>query len=122
MNAMNPMDGTGEQPVVPPRRLWWLGAAFVSWCSALVVLYGVHAIGCAFGWSAFVLRASLVAMFAVHLVAIGWMWMKFARARPSGPPDGTAAFVHDAIVWSTMAAFASMLLALAPSLLLKACI
>ncbi len=107
---------------VAPRRLWWLGAAFVVWCSALVVLYALHAIGCAFGWSAVALRWGLVLVFLLHLAVISWMWLRFARRRPQGPPDGTAAFVHDAIVWSSIAAFASMLLALGPSLLLKACI
>ena len=30
---------------VPPRRLWWLVAGFGVWCSALVVLYALHAMG-----------------------------------------------------------------------------
>jgi hypothetical protein len=112
-------DGAVE---VLPRRLWWLGIAFVVWCLALVVLYALHAIGCAFGWSAASLRWTLVLVFLAHLAAIGWIWRRFARSQPTPPTGRTAAFVHDAIVWTAIAAFASTVLALGPPLLLTACI
>ena len=44
-----------ERPV-PSRQLWWLAAGFTVWCSALVVLYAMHAIGCAFAWPTGTLR------------------------------------------------------------------
>lgn len=105
---------------IPPRRVWWLGAGFVVWCVALVVLYALHAIGCAFGWSTGALRWSLVIVFIAHLVAVGWTWRNFAMAAPD--PGQTGSFLHQAIVWTTIAAFASTVLALGPPLLLTACI
>lgn len=59
---------------VPPRRLWWLLAGFGVWCSALVFLYAVHAVGCAFAWPAGTLRVTLVLVLLVHVAVIGWMW------------------------------------------------
>lgn len=109
--------------LVPSRRLWWLAAGFVVWSIALVVLYALHAIGCAFGWSAGALRWSLIAVFLAHLVVIGWIWGKFAKGWPPDPAAGKAgSFLHEAIVWATIAAFASGVLALGPPLLLTTCI
>ena len=119
------MNAATKAPAVPPRRLWWLAGGFIVWCLALVVLYALHAIGCAFGWPAATLRWTLVLVFIAHLVAIGWMWGRFARAVP-GPANGdagaTGGFLHQAIVWTTIAAFASGVLALGPPLLLTTCI
>jgi hypothetical protein len=108
--------------LLPPRRLWWLGAAFVLWCSGLVFLYGLHAIGCAFAWSALSLRSSLAIVFLLHLVAIGWIWRRFASASVDDHSGTMAAFVRDAIVWTAIAAFASTAIMLGPPLLLTACI
>ena len=108
--------------VVPQRRLWWLGAGFVAWCSGLCALYALHAIGCAFGWSTGGLRASLVAVFIAHLVVIGWMWRRFAQATPDPAYGETGGFLHQAIVWTTIVAFASTVLVLGPPLLLTTCI
>ena len=107
---------------VRPGRLWWLAGGFVVWCVALVVLYALHAIGCDFGWSAATLRWSLVVVFVAHLAVIGWMWLRFARATPDQASGKTGRFLHDAIVWTTVAAFASAVLALGPPLLLTTCI
>ena len=72
---------------LPPRRLWWLAVGFTVWCVALVVLYALHAIGCAFGWSTGPLRVSLAVVLLLHLVVIGWMWRyrppRFATPVPS---------------------------------------
>ena len=107
---------------VAPRRLWWLGAGFTVWCSALVVLYALHAIGCAFGWPTGPLRSSMVVVFVVHLVVIGWMWRNFAKAGPD-PADGqTGSFLHQAIVWTAIAAVVATLLTFGPPLLLSTCI
>ena len=105
-----------------PRRFWWLAAGFVVWCIALVVLYGLHAIGCAFGWPAATLRWSLVLLFIAHLAMIGWMWGRFARGAADPAAGATGRFLHEAIVWTTIAAFASAVLALGPPLLLSTCI
>ena len=61
---------SGERPV-PPRHLWWLAAGFAVWCSALVALYALHAIGCAFAWSAGWLRLGLAVVLLAHLILMG---------------------------------------------------
>ena len=108
--------------VVPPQRLWWLGAGFAVWCSALVVLYALHAIGCAFAWPAGSLRLSLVIVFLVHLAVVGWMWQKFARAGPDPDFGQTGSFLHAAIVCTAIAAWVATLLTFGPPLLLSTCI
>ena len=45
---------------VPSCRLWWLAAGFGIWCSALVVLYALHAIGCAFAGLCYSEFASMI--------------------------------------------------------------
>ena len=108
--------------ILHPSRLWWLGAGFVVWCSALVVLYALHAIGCAFAWSTSSLRLSLVVVFVVHVVVVGWMWRNFSRSGPDPAQGQIASFVHEAIVWTTIAAFVATLLVFGPPLLLTTCV
>ena len=78
-------------PTVPPRRLWWLLAGFGVWCSALVFLYAVHAIGCAFAWPVGALRLALALVLLAHLIVIGWMWRdRWAASRdPDFGPTST---------------------------------
>ena len=106
---------------VPPGRLWWLMAGFAVWCSALVVLYAVHAIGCAFAWSAGPLRAGLAVVLLVHLIVIGWMWRELAAASPDPGFGQTGKFLHTMVIWTVIAAFVATLLTLGPSLLLTIC-
>jgi len=105
-----------------PRRLWWLAAGFVVWCSALVVLYALHAIGCAFAWSSGSLRVALAAVLLAHLIVIGWMWRKLAAARPSPDLGESGTFLYEVVLWTLVAAFVAAVLAFAPSLLLTACV
>jgi hypothetical protein len=108
--------------IVPPSRLWWLAAGFSVWCSALVFLYALQAIGCVFAWPAGTLRLSLVVVFLAHLVVIGWMWRNFAKGAPD-PADGpTGGFLHAAIVWTAIAAFVATVFTFGPPLLLATCI
>jgi hypothetical protein len=108
--------------VVPPRRLWWLAAGFGVWCSALVVLYALQAIGCVFAWPAGTLRASLVVVFLAHLLVVGWMWRNFAKAAPDPALGQTGNFLRAAIVWTAVAAFVATVLTFGPPLLLSTCI
>ena len=107
---------------VPPRRLWWLLAGFGVWCSALVFLYAVHAIGCAFAWPAGALRLVLAMVLLAHLIMIGWMW----RDRLAGSPDAglgpTGTFLHTVIVWTLIAALVTTVLTLGPTLALATCV
>ena len=104
------------------RRLWWLGAGFAVWCSALVVLYAMHSIGCIFGWATGWLRLGLVFVFIAHLIVIGWMWRKFVIAG-AGPDLGqSGAFLHTVVIWTLMAAWVATALTFGPPLLLTTCI
>jgi hypothetical protein len=105
---------------VSPRRLWWLLAGFGVWCSALVILYAVHAIGCAFAWSPGSLRLGLALVFLAHLIVIGWMWRDHAAASPDSGPTGT--FLHTVFIWTLIAALAASLLTFGPMLVLATCV
>jgi hypothetical protein len=107
---------------VPPRRLWWLVAGFGVWCSALALLYALHATGCAFAWSAGLLRLGLGLVLLGHLVVIGWMWRDLAAARPDPAFGQTGTFLHTVVVWTLIAAFVATVLTLGPSLLLTICV
>jgi len=114
----HPMSGRA----LPPRRLWWLAAGFGVWCSALVVLYALHSIGCVFAWPAATLRLTLVVVLLAHLVVIGWMWRNVAMAAPDPAFGQTGSFLHAAIVWTAIAAFVAAVLTFGPPLLLATCI
>lgn len=107
---------------VPPRRLWWLGAGFAIWCSALVVLYALHAIGCRFGWATGALRLALAVLLLAHLVAIGGLWRHFVSARTSRTGDYGDAFLHTVIAWTLIAALVATVITFAPPLVLMTCL
>lgn len=107
---------------VPARQLWWLAAGFTVWCSALVFLYAIHGIGCAFAWSTATLRLWLAVAFVAHLIVLGWMWCDFARAGPDFGFGPTGAFLHWAVVGTLITALVATVITLGPPLLLTACI
>ena len=108
-----------ERPV-PPRHLWWLAAGFTVWCSALVVLYALHAIGCAFAWPTGALRWSLAGVLAAHLIVLGWIWRSLAAGRADSDLGG--GFLHTVVAWTSIAALVATVLTFGPSLLLQTCI
>jgi hypothetical protein len=107
---------------VPPRKLWWLLAGFGVWCSALVVIYALHAVGCAFAWPAGPLRLSIAVVLLAHLGVIVWMWRDRAEggAEPDFGPTGT--FLRTVGVWSVLAALATIVLTLGPTIALSTCV
>lgn len=111
----------GGRPV-PPSALWPLALGFCIWCSALIVIYAFHAIGCAFGASSSTLRLGLALALLVHLVAIGWLWYGYARATPDPAFGPTGSFLHWVVVWASIAAFVTVVLTLGPVLLLETCV
>jgi len=113
---------SGNGHAVPPRYLWWLAGGYGVWCSALVVLYALQAIGCTFAWPTDTLRLSLVAVFLAHLAVIGWMWGHVAKALPDPTTGPTGALLRAVIVWTTVTAFVAVVLTFAPPLLLITCI
>lgn len=106
---------------VPPRHLWWLVAGFAVWCSALVALYSLHAIGCAFAWSPGSLRLALAVVLLAHLIVIGGMWGGIARAGSDSVFGPTGTFLHSAVTWTLIAALVATVLILGPPLLLTIC-
>jgi hypothetical protein len=107
---------------VPPNRLWWLAAGFGVWCSALVILYALHAIGCIFAWPTASLRLSLILVLLAHLIVIGWIWRGFAAADPDPAFGQPGSFLHGVIVWTLIAAFAATVIVFGPPLFLTACV
>ena len=113
---------TARGDAVPPAGLWWLAAGFLVWCSAVVVIYAVHAIGCTFAWPAGSLRLALAFVLFAHLAVIGWMWRRLGGADPSRDFGQTGAFVHVAALWATIAAFATTIFTLGATTLLTVCV
>ena len=107
---------------VPSRRLWWLLAGFGVWCSALVFLYAVHAIGCAFAWPVGTLRLALALVLLAHLIVIGWMWRDRWATSPDPGFGPTATFLHTVIAWTLIAALVTTVLTLGPALALATCV
>ena len=110
-----------EHPL-PPRRLWWLAAGFALWCSALVMLYALHAIGCTFGWGTLALRASLAFVFVAHVVVIAWLWRDLATRKPDRAYGRSGVFLHEVATWTLIAALASTVIVFSPMLLLTTCL
>jgi hypothetical protein len=107
---------------VPPSRLWLLALGYGIWCSALVMLYALHALGCAFAWPAALLRTVLVVVFLVHLLALGGLWRAYAGRRADAADGATGSFFHEVALWTLATAFVATVLTLGPSLLLAACV
>ncbi len=108
-------------PPVPPRQLGLLVAGFGIWCSALVVLYALHAIGCTFAWPTEALRLGLVVILLIHLALLGWLWRGQARRPSDVDVDTTAAFLRWVNIGCLIAAIAATVLVLGPPLLLTTC-
>jgi len=107
---------------VPPRQLWLLALGFGVWCSALVVIYALHAFGCTFAWSTSALRLGLGLALLAHLAVLGWLWRDYARTSPDPAFGPTGSFLHWVVVWTLITAFVAVVLTLGPALLLTTCI
>ena len=106
---------------VPPQYLCWLTAGFAVWGSALVALYAIQGLGCAFDWPTGPVRAVLAVVLVAHLAVIVLMWRHLASASQSPDAPATVDFVRTVAIWSLIAAFVTMVLTLAPPLLLTGC-
>ena len=112
-----PTDVWQDAPV-----LWLLAAGYGAWCSGLVFIYALHALGCTFGWPTSALRLSLGVVLAVHLAVIGWLWRDLASVSPDPALGPTGSFLHWVAVWTLITAFVTTVLTLGPTLLLKTCV
>lgn len=108
---------------VPPQRLWWLLAGFGIWCSALVMIYALHAVGCAFGWSTGPLRLALAIVVIAHALLIGCLWRGLGGiGTATAGSSETGAFVRTVALWSAIAALVTVVLTLGPVVFLRTCI
>lgn len=110
-----------ERPL-PPRQLWWLAAGFAVWCSALVTLYAIHGIGCAFAWSAGSLRLWLAVALLAHLVVLGSMWYGSSRVASDSGFGPTGVFLNWAVTGTLITALVATAITFGPPLLLATCI
>lgn len=105
----------------PSRRMLWLAAGFAVWSSAFVILYGLHALGCAFGWPGGLIQLLLWAVLLLHLAALGLFALAFSRMRRRDASGG-GSFLADVTRWTLFAALAAMLLNFIPGLVLTTCL
>lgn len=108
--------------VVPPSRLWLLALGYGIWCSALVLLYALHALGCEFAWPSAALRTTLALVFIVHLAAIGVLWRVCARRSADAAYGAMGSFIHEVALWTLATAFAATVITLGPTLFLATCV
>ena len=108
--------------VVPPSRLWLLALGYGIWCSALAMLYALHALGCAFAWPAAVLRSVLALVFLAHLVGIGVLWRAYAQRNAYAAYGATGSFFHEVALWTLATAFVATVITLGPTLFLATCV
>ena len=90
-----------------------ISGGFAIWGSALIMAYGVHAIGCAFGWPVGATRAALAAILLAHAAAVVVLW----RHQPAA--DGALVSV---VRWTLAAALLAIVVTFAPGLVLTACV
>lgn len=109
-------------PAVPPGRLWLLALGYGIWCSALVLLYALHALGCAFAWTPGALRSVLALVLVAHLIMIGVLWRLYARRSADAAYGATGSFIHAVALWTLATAFVATLITLGPTLVLATCV
>ena len=102
-------------------QLLLLALGFCVWCSALVIVYAIHSVGCTFAWSTGALRLGLSLTILVHLAVIGWLWRNYAKDSPDPALDPSGEFLHWVIAWTLIAAFLTIFFTLGPIVLLTTC-
>ena len=122
MNALPneelPGAATSDEKDIPFRQILWLALGFGLWFSALIVIYVLHSVGCAFGWPQGTIRLSVVLALVVHIALIGLLWRVQATRAPFGRKS---AFLHWVIVATLIAALAKIVFSLGPVLFLTMC-
>lgn len=120
-DASAPNEATASGRGMGSRQVLWLTLGFGVWSSALVVVYALHAVGCAFGWPATTIRLSLTLALVVHIALIGLLW-RVQAAQQLDPASGRkSAFLHWVIVATLIAALANTVFSLGPVLFLTVC-
>jgi hypothetical protein len=88
---------------------------FGLWSTALVLVYALHAIGCAYHWGPGAIRLVIGAVVVGHVIAIG-LCMRYLR-----PAAGTSLLLR-AAQWTLIAALVATLFTYGPLVLLSPCV
>lgn len=97
------------------RALILLVAGFTIWSGAFVLLYGLQALGCAYGWPYH--RLVLIAAYAVSLTPLGWLALRHPY-RTGEPATGLSV----AALWANRAAFVTGVLVFLPVVFVSMCV
>ena len=98
------------------RALLLLVAGFTVWSVAFVVLYGLQAIGCAFGWGDWH-RPILIGAYLLSLLPLSWL--AWQRPYSAGEP---ATMLLISALWANRAALVSGILVYLPVTFATICI
>lgn len=91
----------------------WAIAGFVIWSAAFVIIYGLHGIGCAYGWDAIPIgptnlqRFVQVAVWLAFLPPLVMLALRLRRRRlqsEPGEPKRWMALVGETTAWGALAA------------------
>ena len=114
--------GLTSARAIPSRELWLLVVGYGVWCLALVVIYALHALGCAFAWPTGAIRLGLGVALLASLAVLGWLWRDYAKTAPDPALGEIGLFLHWTVVWTLITAFVTTVLTLGPTLLLATCV
>ena len=92
-----------------------LVAGFTAWSIAFVLLYGLQALGCAYGWPYH--RAILIGAYAACLVPLAWLALM-----PTVRTGEAAHALSVAALWANRAALAAGVLVFLPVTFASTCI
>ena len=120
MTPGGPRD-TAPRPV-PARELWGLTWGFLIWASALVLVYTVHSLGCAFAWAPGATRLVLAGVILAHMALIGALLLVRTRRGPDPAQGRAGAFFYWVILATLAAALVKIVFTLGPALLLTVCV
>jgi hypothetical protein len=93
--------------------LWLILAGFIVWSVGFVLLYGLQALGCEYGWDKH--RQWLILAYGLVVLALGWIAWHTQKVR-TGSGLGTTA------LWANRAALGAGLLTFLPVTFASTCI
>jgi hypothetical protein len=97
------------------RALLLLLAGFTVWSAAFVILYGLQALGCAFGWGEWH-RPIFIVSYVLSLLPLAWLaWPRPRAGSPTTPLTVSA-------VWANCAAPGAGILVFFPVNFVSTCI
>ncbi|TVQ34356.1 MAG: hypothetical protein EA356_10665 [Geminicoccaceae bacterium] len=97
-----------------PASLLWLVAGFGLWSTALILVYALHAVGCAFVWPPAAIRLGLALVLLAHVAALLAL-IHHQRRR-------TVNLLLQVALWTLVAALVATAFTYGPLLLLTPCV